>query len=570
MKTPLTVSGPRPWSALLVACGLLLGSWVQAVAPEPAGMVVAVRGEVTVTRADGKAAPLALKDAVFQSDTLKTGDRGRVQVCFTDETILSLGRNTQIQITECVFKRSEGQGALSLNVNEGVFRIVGGAIMKIAPENFKTTTPTATIGIRGSSFAAEVSAELTTVVLLGTTGAGITIENDNGYRIVYIPGTGLSVPVGEAPGSVRPMDKEAVALLGQTAVGGAGSSDPSAKPPAPAVEKGSGGKSGGASTPAPAEAPVPEGEPGDPHAIILGYPTDSDTRTVLDKPTEPPVKPMPTVLPLGQAIGLDLTTGWVLRSLTPNEVSVTVAISGTHLDAVTGGGMTLHAEASGTSAATFSTKSPQEAPEDPGQSPAMPFTFQDGVIGGNSAMVVTNSTIQPSADAADLSDWGWWEMDLNDPNHSGPAHHAVGLWQATSLARTAAEYVRDSLLGGDFTGTYSGSAHCLRNGADRFDGTSRFSLDFSDKTFTGDFNFSAGGGPTMDLTGDINENGIQGHVRTISGEGPVQSSALQGTFYGSDSVSDPHTVQGAFDARSPVNHYLGIFNAGGTARSARR
>jgi hypothetical protein len=506
--------------------------------PEVAGLVVAVRGEVTVAHADGTSGPLALKDPVLPLDTVKTGERGRVQICFTDDTVLSLGRNTQIQITECVFRRSEGQGALTLNITGGVFRIVGGAIMKIAPENFKAETPTATIGIRGSSFAAQVSASLTTVVLLGTSGAGITVSNDEGYRIVYIPGTGLNVPLGRGPGPVKPMDAVAAALLGLTSVGGVGAEVEEPEPvPQPPVDDGL------------------EGGAVDPHDLIPGYRTDTEARAALAALA---AQPGGGQFPMGSgnAVGLDLANGWALRSLSPDEVNVTVGIQGGRLDAVTSGGMILHAQGTGDSADTF--------PEGPVNAPPIPFTFVDGTIVGNPAVTVTRGTIQPPDELADISNWGWWEMDLTDPNGVAPAHRVVGLWQATSLVRTAADFVRDTLLGRDFVGTYSGDAHCLRNGIDRLDGTSRLALDFQRYAFTGSLDFAATGGPTMDLAGSIGESGIHGRVAAITGEEAVRSSSLRGFFYGARANS----IQGAFDAQATANRYIGIFDATGSVSPA--
>jgi hypothetical protein len=218
--------------------------------------------------------------------------------------------------------------------------------------------------------------------------------------------------------------------------------------------------------------------------------------------------------------------------------------------------MVLHAQGTGNSADTF--------PEGPVNAPPIPFTFADGTIVGNPAITVSEGTVQPPDEFADISNWGWWAMDLTDPNGSGPSHHVVGLWQATSLTRTAADFVRDTLLGRDFTGTYSGDAHCLRNGTDRLDGVSRLSLDFQRYAFSGDLDFVAGGGPTMDLAGTINENGIHGRVTDISGEERLQSSSLRGFFYGAGAQE----VQGAFDAQSSANRYIGIFDAAGSVGGA--
>jgi len=95
-------------------------------------------------------------------------------------------------------------------------------------------------------------------------------------------------------------------------------------------------------------------------------------------------------------------------------------------------------------------------------------------------------------------------------------------------------------------------------------GESRLHLDFADYTFAGDLDFSADGGPAMELAGSINENGIHGEVTDISGEGAVQSSSLRGFFYGSEA----HSVQGAFDAQTSLNRYIGIFNATGAVTPA--
>lgn len=536
MRAGIDGNGATVRGMLLLAATVLV-ALAGAAEPNAAGMVVAVRGEVTVVRADGTSAPLALKDSVWQGDQVRTGDRGRVQISFADDTVLNLGRNTRIEISECIFKRSEGQGALSLSINEGVFRIVGGAIMKIAPENFKVSTPTATIGIRGSSFVAEVTAELTTLVLLGTTGAGITVSNEDGFRIVYIPGTGLTVPLGQAPGPVRPMDAVAAALLGQTAVGGSGPergprrAEPSPAPTQPLV---------------------------DPHAVVPGYRTTAEAEEALQAQMETggqeqepgPGPEQRWTMWHGNAVGLDLANGWALRSLAPEQVVVTVGIQDQQLTSVVAGEMILHAQGTGNSADTF--------PEGPVSAPPLRFTFADGTISGNSAITVTNGTIQPPNAPAQIDNWGWWEMDMSDPNGT-TTHRAVGLWQATSLIRTATDFVHDVLLGGDFVGTYDGSAHCLRNGTERFDGTSHFALDFGDYAFTGAMDFGATGGPAMALGGTINDAGIHGQINTISGDSAVRASSLRGFFYGSGAES----LQGAFDAQTALNRYIGIFAATG-------
>ena len=69
---------------MLLPAAVVLVALAGAAEPNVAGMVVAVRGEVTVVRADGTSAPLALKDSVWQGDQVRTGERGRVQISFAD------------------------------------------------------------------------------------------------------------------------------------------------------------------------------------------------------------------------------------------------------------------------------------------------------------------------------------------------------------------------------------------------------------------------------------------------------------------------------------------------------
>ncbi len=71
---------------------------------EPIGRVIAIRGKVTAINSEGISRTLSLKSPIFQKDTLKTGKRGRIQVMFTDNTIISLGRKSEMIISEYEWK----------------------------------------------------------------------------------------------------------------------------------------------------------------------------------------------------------------------------------------------------------------------------------------------------------------------------------------------------------------------------------------------------------------------------------------------------------------------------------
>jgi len=192
---------------LLAAVGVLLtGLCARAQAPanqpEVVGKVMAIRGKVEAVDAAGATRRLKLKSPIFLGDALKTSSRGRVQVAFRDNTQISLGRNTEMVIEDYQFKPEESVAAMVTNVKSGVFRVMGGAITKIAPEKFMTKTPTATIGIRGSFYMGRLFSVSLEVVFLG--GIGITVGNTGGMVAITKPCHGTIVPGrGMAPYAAR-------------------------------------------------------------------------------------------------------------------------------------------------------------------------------------------------------------------------------------------------------------------------------------------------------------------------------------------------------------------------------
>ena len=100
---------------------------------DPVALVVAVRGTAEAVDNRGNARGLVMKSPVYRSDTIRTGPQGRIQVLFTDNTIVSLGRASEMVLVEHVWDAEDKRGAMKTQVKEGVFRIMGGAIAKEAP-----------------------------------------------------------------------------------------------------------------------------------------------------------------------------------------------------------------------------------------------------------------------------------------------------------------------------------------------------------------------------------------------------------------------------------------------------
>ena len=182
------------WLALLAATLLAIAAPASLQAqddPATIATVVAVRGDVVARDATGHARKLGVKSTLNREDTVVSGNDGKVQLLFRDNTIISLGRQTEMQIAEYEWKADEKQGAMKTKVTEGTFRVMGGAITQFTPKNFTTETPTATIGIRGSMYAGTVTADSLSVVFQG--GKGIDITNPAGTVVLDRPGLGTHV-----------------------------------------------------------------------------------------------------------------------------------------------------------------------------------------------------------------------------------------------------------------------------------------------------------------------------------------------------------------------------------------
>ncbi|MBK9184857.1 MAG: FecR domain-containing protein [Moraxellaceae bacterium] len=161
-----------------------------------AGRVNFVSGKVEAVSADGNRRNLVRGELVNSGERLETNS-GRVQIRFTDGSFVSLQPNTVFGLDNYAFNKAQpNEGSLLFNFIRGSMRTVSGAIGKVNRGNYKVQTPVATIGIRGTSYAA--SQEPNGRLLL-TVGKGIVnLQNDFGDSDINA-GQTFQVETGKAP-----------------------------------------------------------------------------------------------------------------------------------------------------------------------------------------------------------------------------------------------------------------------------------------------------------------------------------------------------------------------------------
>ena len=152
----------------LIAVGMVIlvqcASSSLAYAAEAAGTVKTAQGTVFVERAvngGGSAKQiLHVGDAVLEGDRLETGPDGAAGITLRDDSLVSLGPNAAFDLERFSFDPASNHGTFFGKVVRGAMMFVTGLVAKTSPSSMKISTPTATIGIRGTEFIVDVPAGL--------------------------------------------------------------------------------------------------------------------------------------------------------------------------------------------------------------------------------------------------------------------------------------------------------------------------------------------------------------------------------------------------------------------------
>jgi len=123
-------------------------------ANEAVGQVATLQGIATVTRGNASPAALNASDAIYKKDVLQTGANSSLGVTFNDETTFSLTANARIVVDEFVYEEGSKGNAALFNVARGTVAFIANQVAKTG--DMKISTPTATLGIRGTTGVVDV------------------------------------------------------------------------------------------------------------------------------------------------------------------------------------------------------------------------------------------------------------------------------------------------------------------------------------------------------------------------------------------------------------------------------
>jgi hypothetical protein len=136
--------------ALVLLLGTLLGLGLGAgtALADASGKALGVDQDARAqTRAEIK--QLTVGSDIFIGDRVITDARGLVQIKFSDSTRLVVGPNSALLLEDYLLRGDGSGGKFAINALSGTFRFVTGGAPK---DRYLITTPTGTIGVRGTGF----------------------------------------------------------------------------------------------------------------------------------------------------------------------------------------------------------------------------------------------------------------------------------------------------------------------------------------------------------------------------------------------------------------------------------
>lgn len=181
-----------------------------ALAAEQAGVSAAVRGQVALNRQQVVVGRQVVGgEPILLQDGIQSGQRSGMQLLLLDETVFTIGPESEIVIDEFVYDPKTNAGKLSAEITKGVFRFVSGKIAHEKPEDMNVKLPSGTLGVRGTMVAGRVdpTSKSSRLVLLGEgpendTGspAGAFIACNAGECVrINRPGYGTTIDGPDAP-----------------------------------------------------------------------------------------------------------------------------------------------------------------------------------------------------------------------------------------------------------------------------------------------------------------------------------------------------------------------------------
>jgi len=152
------------------------------------GEITALKGTANIIR-NNKTLTAKVGFKLEKNDNIKTLDKTKMQIIFKDNTIITIGKNSLLKISDYLFDDKNSKAKFRLS--HGIMKTLTGKIGKFAPKRFKIRTKNASIGIRGTYFIVETKNDIVKLSMLSgiTTFTNLntmkTVEVKKGEQLIF-------------------------------------------------------------------------------------------------------------------------------------------------------------------------------------------------------------------------------------------------------------------------------------------------------------------------------------------------------------------------------------------------
>ena len=195
-----------------------------ALASERIGTIGIVIGQADVVNRN---IDLKIKENIYFGDVIRTGAQTNLQILFEDETVFTIGENTEIVINEFIYDPNQNNelNKISAEVMQGSLKVVTGLISKENPENLLITLPSGVLATRGTEVQALVKPGQNDVVVLlgpgpnnaaGERAGSVEVSNNQGSVFMDQQFSFTSIVFNQPPSLPQPAPVSLIQEINQS------------------------------------------------------------------------------------------------------------------------------------------------------------------------------------------------------------------------------------------------------------------------------------------------------------------------------------------------------------------
>ena len=166
------------------------------------GFYTAISGQAIVTHpGEDRVFPVNLHDEVLFKDVIQTQDESRTKALFQDDSMLTVGENSRVEIDEYIYNPEKNVRQAIVKLMQGQVRALVSKVFKANGSRFEIHTPSAVAAARGTYFTVWVENGQSGIINIGEKGrvdftsGGMTVAVDPGFFSIAHEGQAPSAPL---------------------------------------------------------------------------------------------------------------------------------------------------------------------------------------------------------------------------------------------------------------------------------------------------------------------------------------------------------------------------------------